>query len=85
MVIGLLTLAAIPTVTGVAQGVSQQRQVNEEKSEEKRMAKFNLNVFCEETLGKAKRLSGKSVVLRDEKVSITREINQEIQGRQYMS
>lgn len=69
MVIGLLTIAAIPTVTGVAEGVSQQRKVNEEKSEEKRMAKFNLNVYCEESSGKAKYLSGKSVVLRNEKAS----------------
>ena len=68
MVIGLLTLTAIPTVTGVAEGVSQQRQVNEEKSEEKRMAKFNLDVYCEETSGKAKDLKGKRVVLRDDKV-----------------
>lgn len=66
--IGLLTLTAIPTVTGVAEGVSQQRQINEEKSEEKRLAKFNLDVFCEETSGKAKSLDGKRVVLRDNKV-----------------
>ena len=70
MVIGLLTLAAIPTVVGVGQGVSQQRKQNAEKADEKRMAKFYLDAYCETNSRWAKQVHGKRVVLRDEKVSI---------------
>jgi hypothetical protein len=68
MVIGLLTLAAIPTVIGVAEGVSQQRQQNEAKSDEKRMSKFNLDAYCESKSSRAREVHGKRVVLRDGKV-----------------
>ena len=69
MVIGLLTIASIPTVTGVAQGVSQQQKVNEKKTDEHRMAKFNLDVYCEGTSRKSKSLDGQRVVLRNQKAS----------------
>ena len=68
MVIGLLFLTAIPTVTGVAQGVSQQRAQNAEKADEKRMAKFNLDANCETKSSRAKDIRGKRVVLRNGKV-----------------
>jgi hypothetical protein len=68
MVIGLLTLTAIPTVIGVGQGVSQQRQQNAEKADEKRMAKFYLEANCETKSSRAKDVHRKRVVLRDGKV-----------------
>jgi hypothetical protein len=67
--IGLLVLTAIPTVTGVAQGVSQQRAQNAEKADEKRMAKFYIDAKCETKSSRAKEVQGKRVVLRDGKVS----------------
>lgn len=67
MVLGLLTITSIPTVTGVAQGVSEQRRQNQQKVDAKRMEKFCMDVVCEE--GKDEHnLSGKRVVLKDEKV-----------------
>ena len=44
MVIGLLTLAAIPTVTGVAQGISAQKQMNAKNKEQ---VKFNLTAMIQ--------------------------------------
>jgi hypothetical protein len=70
MVIGLLTLAAIPTVIGVAEGVSHQRQENEAKEDEKRMAKFNIDAYCETKSSRAKEVNGRRIVLRNEKVDL---------------
>lgn len=66
--IGLLTLAAIPTVTGVAEGVSQQRAQNAGKADEKRMSKFYLDASRETKSSRAREIHGKRVVLRDRKV-----------------
>ncbi|KAL9622994.1 MAG: hypothetical protein Q9160_002712 [Pyrenula sp. 1 TL-2023] len=70
MVLGLLTLAAIPTTIGVAEGVSQQRKQNEEDDDATRMAKFNIDVFCDARTRRAKKVDGGRIVLRDEKVWI---------------
>lgn len=70
MVIGLLTLAAIPTVTGVAMGVSEQRKANERKEDARRMAKFYIDIECEGDTYEADLLRGKRVVLRNNKVCI---------------
>lgn len=64
-------LTAIPTVTGVGQGVSQQRAQNAAKDDEKRMAKFYLDVQCETNSSRAKEVRGKRAVLRDNKVNET--------------
>jgi hypothetical protein len=68
--IGLLTLTAIPTVIGVAEGVSQQKTQNAEKDDEKRMAKFYLDASCEGKSSRAREVQGKRVVLRDGKVDV---------------
>lgn len=54
MVLGLVLglaipiAAGVPTTVGVAEGVSYQRQQNESaKDDEKRMAKFQVEVYCE--------------------------------------
>jgi hypothetical protein len=44
MVIGLLAIAAIPTVTGVGQAVSAQKQMNAQNKEQ---VKFNLTAMIE--------------------------------------
>lgn len=69
MVLGLLTITAIPTVTGVAQGVSEQKRQNQQKVDAKRMEKFCMDVTCEDDNDEYN-ISGKRVVLRDEKVWI---------------
>lgn len=68
MVIGLLAIAAIPTVTGVSFGVSEQRKANTRMQDEKRMAKFYMQVYCEGDSEKARSLNGRRAVLRDNKV-----------------
>jgi len=54
MVLGLVLglaipiAAGVPTTVGVAEGVSYQRKQNESaKDDEKRMAKFQVEVYCE--------------------------------------
>ncbi|PGH03155.1 hypothetical protein GX51_04190 [Blastomyces parvus] len=68
MVIGLLTIASIPTVIGVCEGVSEQKKANKRKSDEKRLEKFYIDAFCEANSEEAKQLHGRRVVLRDNKV-----------------
>ena len=71
MVIGLLTIAAIPTVTGVAMGVSEQRKANERKNDARRMAKFLIDVECRDGAQAEEddEVQGRRLVLRaDQKV-----------------
>ncbi|KAL6237757.1 hypothetical protein BDW75DRAFT_228434 [Aspergillus navahoensis] len=70
MVIGLLAITAIPTVTGIALGCSEQRKQNARQDDEKRMAKFYTDVECTEDVEEADELDGKRVVLRNNKVYI---------------
>ena len=74
MVIGLLTLAAIPTTIGVAEGVNAENKENDPKTSSKmeaeRMQKFNLECYCESNSRKAKEIHGGNVVLRNDKVYI---------------
>ncbi|KAL4752477.1 hypothetical protein BDW72DRAFT_202327 [Aspergillus terricola var. indicus] len=70
MVIGLLAITAIPTVTGIALGCSEQRKQNSRQDDEKRMAKFYTDVECTEDVEEADELDGKRVVLRNNKVYI---------------
>lgn len=71
MVIGLLTITAIPTVTGVAMGVSEQRKANERKNDARRMAKFHIDVECRDGAQTEEddEVQGRRLVLRaDQKV-----------------
>ena len=74
MVIGLLAITAIPTVTGVAMGVSEQRKANERKNDERRMAKFNIDVVAPPQEEPDDEVQGLRVVLRDFKVRSSRAI-----------
>jgi len=68
MVIGLLTITSIPTVAGMALGVREQRNQNSQRADARRMAKFNIDAYCEANSEKAKEVQGKRVVLKDNKV-----------------
>ena len=73
MVIGLLTLAAIPTNIGVAEGVNSEDKddaTTSSKTDEERMRKFNLECYCESNSRKAKEIHGGKVVLRRDKIYI---------------
>lgn len=69
MVIGLLALTSIPTVTGVAFGVSEQRKANQRREDARRMVKFNIGVQCEGDTDDDRDVHGRRVVVRNEKVS----------------
>ncbi|KAI9370994.1 VPS28 protein-domain-containing protein [Aspergillus egyptiacus] len=70
MVIGLLAITAIPTVTGISLGCSEQRKSNQRQNDEKRMAKFHTDVECLTGCEGSTEIHGKRVVLRDNKVYI---------------
>jgi hypothetical protein len=61
-------IVGVPTVTGVAEGVSHQKKANEEAADNTRMIKFYLDVFCEAKTPKAKEIAGGMIVLKHEKV-----------------
>lgn len=69
MVIGLLTIAAIPTVTGASLAVSEQRKANQRKEDERRMRKFHIDVESAGETQEDSEVNGKRFVVRDEKVS----------------
>ncbi|KAF2815894.1 uncharacterized protein BDZ99DRAFT_484715 [Mytilinidion resinicola] len=60
-------IVAIPVVTGVAEGVSEQKKQNEEANNEERMIKFNLEVFCGARSPSKDQVHGTIVVLRHNK------------------
>lgn len=68
MVIGLLALTSIPTVTGTAFAVSEQRKSNQRKEDARRMVKFNIESICEGDTDDDRDVNGRRVVVRDEKV-----------------
>ena len=77
--LGLLTIAGIPTTIGVAQAISEQKKQNRAVNDEEWMQKFNLTAFCASAGGgpgsapeaEKNPLHGKTVVLRDDKASPT--------------
>lgn len=70
MVIGLLLLAGIPTSVGTITGVSRSNDENEKKRDEVRGEECHLTIHCESSSPKRKRIHGKSVILKDDKVII---------------
>ena len=68
MVIGLLLITAIPTVTGVAQAISGQRNRDQQKKDERRMKKFHVDVHCASDDKAASALNGGRIVLKDERL-----------------
>ena len=69
MVIGLLVLTAIPSVIGVSQAYSGQKQQEARALEAKQMKKFHIDISCEVDVPVVLRnVHGHRVVLRDDKV-----------------
>lgn len=70
MVIGLLIVTAIPTVTGVAQAVSAQRNRDQQKKDERRMRKFFVDVRCAGNNEQARKLDKGRIVLKNDRLWI---------------
>lgn len=58
-------ITGIPVVTGVAEGVAEQKKVNAEAANETRMVKFYMDAFCD-----SDEINGMMVVLKHDKVCI---------------
>jgi hypothetical protein len=70
MVVGLFIVLAIPTVTGVSQAFSAQKQAEERAKEAKRMRKFHIDVNCDTKSPRMKEVHGHRLVLKDGRVWI---------------
>ena len=68
MVFGLLTIAALPTAIGVAEGISSRNHEKDAANDEELMRKFTLDCFCDARSRKRGEIHGGRVVLRDGKV-----------------
>lgn len=66
--IGLLALTSIPTVTGCAFAVSEQRKANQRKEDARRMMKFNIDATCDGDTDDDRDVNGRRVVVRNDKV-----------------
>lgn len=68
----VVSTTAIGTVTGVAQGVAEQRRQNEDSSNQARMLKFHLDVRLDARTSRSKspaaKLANRIVTLRDDKL-----------------
>ena len=60
-------ITGIPVVTGVAQGVQHQKEVNKEANDNTRMVKFYLDVFCEAPSPKRSEVHEGMIVLKHDK------------------
>ncbi|MCJ1479625.1 hypothetical protein MMC13_008311 [Lambiella insularis] len=77
--LGLLTITAIPTTIGIAEGVSAQKQQKQDASDANLLRKFTLNCWCE---GKGKlreQVHGGQLMLRDGKVWIQCPLREPVQ------
>lgn len=68
MVLGLLTIAALPTTIGVAEGISSRNKEQDAVDNEELMRKFTLECFCDAQSRKRGEIHSGRIVLRDGKV-----------------
>ncbi|KAI9780717.1 MAG: hypothetical protein M1816_002766 [Peltula sp. TS41687] len=67
MVLGLLSLAAIPTAIGTAEAVSHKNKVEQDA---KRDARFAIDVFCDAQSRKRSQVHRKTIILKDSKMYV---------------
>ena len=72
MVLGLLTIAAIPTTIGVSEGISSRNKEKDTADDEELMRKFALECYCDASSRKRGEVHGGRVVLRNEKLYISK-------------
>ncbi len=63
-------IAAIPTVTGVAQAISAQKTQNEREKDANRMKKFYIDASCGAMSSSGRELHGHRIVLKNDRVWI---------------
>lgn len=63
-------ITAIPTVTGVAQAVSAQRNRDQQKKDERRMKKFYIDIKCAGESAQVKALNNGRIVLKNDRLWI---------------
>jgi hypothetical protein len=68
MVIGLFLITAIPTVTGLAQAISAQKEQKQREKDAERMLKFHIDVTCDARAPKVKEIDKHRLVLKDDRV-----------------
>lgn len=68
MVIGLLIITAIPTVAGVAQAVSAQKNRDQKEKDDRRMKKFHIDVHCASNDDTAKAIKSGRIVLKADRL-----------------
>ena len=61
-------IVGIPMVTGIGEGVSHQKKMNDEAADDDRMIKFYLDIYCEAKTAKSAEVSGGIIVLKHGKV-----------------
>ena len=72
MVLGLLTIAAIPTTIGVSEGISSRNSEKDSAKDEELMRKFKLECYCDASSRKRDAIHGGRVVLKNEKLYISK-------------
>lgn len=70
-------IVGVPTVTGVAEGVHHQKEQNKLANDSSRMVKFHLEVFCEAKSSYVGQVHGANIVLRDNKVYLSKTVPSE--------
>lgn len=68
MVIGLLIVTAIPTVAGVAQAISAQKNRDQKEKDDRRMKKFHIDVQCASSEDAAKAINNGRIVLKADRL-----------------
>lgn len=65
MVVGLFLITAIPTVTGVSQAISAQKNREQRAKDERRMRKFNIDVKCDQADLRCREVDNGRIVAKD--------------------
>ena len=68
MVLGLFIITAIPTVTGICQAYSAQKNQEQRLKDEQRMRKFHIDVETEEDNARCKEVENGRLVLKQDRV-----------------
>lgn len=68
MVIGLMIITAIPTITGIGQAISAQKNREQKKKDDHRMEKFHIDVHCAGESAAAKKLSNGRIVVKADRL-----------------
>lgn len=66
--LGILLITAIPSVTGIAQAISAQKNRDQQEKDDRRMKKFLIDVKSAGDSDEARELNGGRIVLRQDRL-----------------